>query len=157
MGRTRKRAETAIPLAAVGAFAGLSESALAFIERTAQNRRFATGQMLLRQGDPSDCMHVILSGRVTLERTHPHMLERVTLAELGPGEVVGEMGLLDGEPRSATVVAIAPTETIELDAVLLNDILRQYPQVSSKLLRILSQRLRSTNELAEYYLERTQN
>jgi CRP-like cAMP-binding protein len=71
------------------------------------------------------------------------------LAELGAGDVIGEMGLLDNAPRSATVTALEDTETLELHATVMALVVMQYPQVAAALLRILSRRLRSADELAD--------
>lgn len=68
----------------------------------------------MRQGDVSDCMFVIASGRVRVERRHPVLTAPLTIAELGVGGVVGEIGLRDGEYLSATVTAIEDTETVAL-------------------------------------------
>jgi len=111
-------------------------------------RRFTPGQTLMRQGETSQTMYVILSGAVRVDRSLPD--ERsVNLAELGPGDVVGEMGLLDRAPRSATVTAVEDTETLEIHATLLAVVLIENPAVSAALLRILSRRLRSADELVE--------
>ncbi len=104
--------------------------------------------MLMRQGDPSLSLYVILSGRVRVDRT-TESGTTMTLAELGPDEIVGEMGVLDAEPRTATVTALADTETLELQASALAIALLESPAVSSGLLRILSRRLRSTDELID--------
>jgi CRP-like cAMP-binding protein len=119
------------------------------LERLAERgvlRRFPASAVLMRQGETSRTMHVILAGRVRVERWLAD--ERVVkLAELGPGDVVGEMGLLDGAPRSATVTAIEDTETLEIHATVLAVVLIENPSVSSALLRVLSRRLRSADEL----------
>jgi len=67
-------------------------------------RAFAAGTILFRQGEHGDCAYVLKSGRVAVldERTEPASI----LAVLGPGEIIGEMSLLDGQPRSATVRAV---------------------------------------------------
>lgn len=88
---------------------------LAFADRSSK-KQFAAGAVLIRQGDISDCIHVIISGRVRVERSHPNETDPLLLAELGPGEVVGEIGIATGAPRSATVIAIEDTETVELRA-----------------------------------------
>jgi CRP-like cAMP-binding protein len=111
-------------------------------------RSFPMGSLLMQQGEPADTMYVILSGRVRVERTHPDLIEPVVLADLGPGEVVGEMGLLDGQPRSATVTAVEDTETLEMDAADLSYTVLRYPEASMALLQTISRRLRSIDELA---------
>jgi len=80
----------------------------------------------MRQGEPSDLMYVIVQGQA------------IRVAELGPGETVGEMGLLDRDPRTATVVALEDTSAIELTADTLAGIMLQIPEVARSLLHILS-------------------
>ncbi len=135
-------------LSQVEAFRLLSPEHLARLARLAQRRVFPSGSILMRQGDVSASMHVIVRGRVAVERSHPALSEPLRLAELGPGEVVGEMGVLDDEPRSATVIALEDTETLELSGSALAVTLLQSPEASMALLRMLSRRLRSTDELA---------
>ena len=94
-------------------------------------------------------MHIILQGSVRVERAHPQILRPVVLAELGPGSVVGEMGVLDQEPRSVTVTALTAVETLELDAPTLAQVLVDHPEAATALLRILSRRLRNTDELMQ--------
>jgi CRP-like cAMP-binding protein len=60
------------------------------------------------------------------------------------------MGLLDESPRTATVTALKDTETIELDGAALARAIVEYPEVTTALIRVLSQRLRCTDELVEY-------
>ena len=76
-------------------------------------REFPAGAVLMHEGDPSDCVHYLLSGRVRVERRSGNG-RQVTVAELDAGEVVGEMGVITGQPRNATVVAIEDTRTLEL-------------------------------------------
>src|SRR5437870_13749 len=126
---------------------GIPTAALAVLEERSGKRAFKAGSQLMRQGDVSDFMYVVVKGLIRVERTHPQVLEPVVLTELGPGEVVGEMGLLDGEPRSATVIAVEDTETVELSAGALAQLVLDFPEVSTALLTSLSRRLRSTDEL----------
>jgi len=110
---------------------------------------FPAGAELMRQGEASDCMYMILSGLVAVERAHPDVTSPVLLATFGPGEVVGEMGVLDGKPRSATVTALEETRAMRLDAGTLASTMARFPEVAAALLRIMSQRLRSTNRMVE--------
>ena len=69
---------------------------LAWLIDIGRPRVFRPGGSLMRQGEPADCLYVILRGRVRVECSHPSFSTPVVLAELGEGEVVGEMGVLDG-------------------------------------------------------------
>lgn len=129
-------------------FRALPPAGLARLAERGVSRRFAAGDVLMRQGETSQTLHVIVDGRVRVERALAGD-RSVTLADLGPGDVVGEMGLLDGAPRSATVTAIEDVETLEIHATVLAVVLIEHPAVSGSLLRILSRRLRSTDELVE--------
>ena len=102
-------------------------------------------------------MLVLLSGKVRVERSHPDLKAALPLAELGPHQVVGEMGVLDGAPRSATVVAMEDTEALELSAEVVAQTIVRYPVVSMDLLRMLSSRLRDTDELATHLASRARN
>jgi CRP-like cAMP-binding protein len=135
-------------LAEVEIFRPLPENALEALAMRGQHRRYLAGEVLMRQGDASDVMHVVLTGGVRVEREQSGE-SNVLLAELGPNEVVGEMGVLDHAPRAATVTAIEPTETLELHATALAVVLIQHPEVATILLRTLSRRLRGADELVE--------
>jgi CRP/FNR family transcriptional regulator, cyclic AMP receptor protein len=130
-------------------FEGIPLDGLVRLARSGIKRSFSVGTVLMRQGDVSETMYVILRGKVHVERSHPQLSEAITLAVLGLGEVVGEMGLLDREPRSATVTALEDVEAMELDDLALAQTILQYPEVSASLLRLLSRRLRSADELSD--------
>ena len=106
------------PLAGVALFKELPEPGLQMLAERGRPKHFAAGVVIMRQGDASDALHVITHGRVRVERNQPGDTPLV-LAELGPGDVIGEMGLLDNAPRSATVTALEDTETLELHATVM--------------------------------------
>lgn len=113
-----------------------------------EKQHFVTGTVLMKQGEDAQTMYVILSGRVSVVREHAALATPIVLAQLGAGEIVGEMGLLDSEPRSATVTALEDTIAMEVPASALADCVASYPEVYSSLLKVLTKRLRSTDELA---------
>ncbi len=127
---------------------GVDPSALLFLARLGKYREFRTGQTLMRQGEPSNSVQFILSGRVRAERARRSDAQPFTLAELGAGEAAGEIGVLNDIPRTATVVAIEATKTLELDAVTFEKIARAYPLLHVVLMRLLSLRLRATASTA---------
>ena len=136
------------PLDGVALFKELPEPGLQMLAERGRPRHFAAGDVIMRQGDASDALHVVTRGRVRVEREQPAKTP-LLLAELGPGDVIGEMGLLDGGPRSATVTAVEDTDTLELHATVMAVVVMQFPQISAALLRTLSRRLRSADELAD--------
>ena len=136
------------PLGVAEAFAEIPVDAIARFAAVGRRRLFASGSALMRQGEESDAMFVILSGSVRVVRMHPDLREPFVLATLGPGEVVGEMGALDGARRSATVTAIDDTMVMALDAQTVARMVLENPELYGRLVRVLSKRLRSTDELA---------
>ena len=142
------------PLSDVALFREMPQAFTRHTIGLAKRRVFPAGGTLMRQDEPSDVMHIILVGRVQVERSHPALTEPTVLAQLGPGETVGEMGVLDNEPRTATVVALETTTTLELSATDLIEALLMHPHLAMTLLRSLSARIRSTDELMAEALRR---
>lgn len=93
--------------------------------------------VLFDEGDLGDSLYVIVTGGVKVTRN------KLPLAELGPGECVGEMAALDWEPRSATVTASATTRLVRLDRNDLMDLLADYPELVQALATVLVERLRA--------------
>ena len=78
-----------------------------------RQRRYRAGETIFHEGDPGDAMHVIASGRAKISIESLEGDEAI-LVTLGPGEVFGELVLLDGAPRSAAAIAVEPTVTYTL-------------------------------------------
>ena len=70
-------------------------------------RRFRRDETVFHQGDPGDALHVIASGSVKVVLPSPDAGEPAILATLGPGDFFGELALLDGDPHSASVIALS--------------------------------------------------
>ena len=95
-------------------FAGLDPDDLQFVLRVARRLEFATGAMLVRQGQAADSALIMEGGRVSVVSALPGGGEAV-MAELGPGSVLGEMALLDSGVRCANVVAREPTVCLSME------------------------------------------
>ncbi|MBE9136711.1 cyclic nucleotide-binding domain-containing protein [Nodosilinea sp. LEGE 07088] len=102
--------------------------------------RAEAGTVLCQEGAPGDSMFLIVEGEADILKGPQR------LAALGAGEIFGEMALLTGEERSATVLAKTPMELYELDKADFDAMLTYAPQLSSGLSRILARRLRETNQ-----------
>lgn len=135
-------------LARTPLFATLAPEHIARLARTAQRRRYDAGQIVMVQGEPGDTLAVILSGELHISVASRDGHE-ATLAVLVPGDVCGELALLDGGPRSATVTAIQPTVVLSLRRDDFLAILHQAPPIAVRLLEVLARRLRSTDHLVE--------
>lgn len=130
------------------AFAGMPVDAVTRFAAAGRKRRFRAGTALVQQGAESTSMFVLLSGSVRVTRAHPDLRDPVILATLGPGDVVGEMGVLDRARRSATVTAIEDTVAAEIEAERVGRMVIEHPDLYGDLVRVLSKRLRTTDELA---------
>ena len=107
------------------------------------------GDTLFRQGEPGEHLYIIVSGTVRLSATTGGGLEQ-PIALHGPASCFGEMALLDGAPRSATAVALRPTELLRVGREGLEEVLLRHPAARERFLRegvsLVSTRLRSANE-----------
>ena len=136
-------------LSEVSLFEAIPPEGLAVLARQGNRRAFPASSQLMRSGETGHSLHIILKGSVRLERAHPALVAPMALDELGPGEIVGDLGVLDSELHSDTVTAITQTETIELGAEALAYVVLLFPEASAGLLAMLSRRLRSPNDLAK--------
>ena len=120
---------------------GVDPSATRFLVRVGEVRRFGDGDVLMRQGEDSLSLHFVLSGSIRVELSRRSDERPVTLAELGIGQTVGEMGLLTGADRSATVVAAGPTETLEIGRASFDEAAAGFPMLHRMLTGVLRARL----------------
>lgn len=116
---------------------GLPLEALDALRKQGQVHTFAPGEVLLRQGQHSGQVYLILEGLVAVQVASPGG-ERRTLVHLGPGQTLGELALVDGGPHSADVVAVAPTRTFVLTHEAFWAFCRAHPEHGVQLLRNLA-------------------
>ena len=96
--------------------------------------------MIFQEGDQAQELFVIRSGQVRIQ------LGNRTLSELSTDEVFGEMALIDGEPRSASAVAVTDVEVVPVSEKRFLFMVGQTPYFALKLMRVMAQRLRVTNK-----------
>ncbi len=127
-------------LSRIPLFAGCSDRDLEHLAHAADRIRLPEGTLLTRQGDIGREAFVILTGSAAVDRDG----ERV--AEIGPGDVVGELALLDGGPRSATVTATSDIEALVLTRPAFTAVLDEIPTLAHRLLVTLARRLRTAED-----------
>jgi CRP/FNR family transcriptional regulator, cyclic AMP receptor protein len=127
----------------------LPPAVVARLESRGRQRHFAVGEVLLRQDEPNQYLHAIVSGHVRVERVYPNLLPTMLLAEMGPGEVVGEEGLLYGNLRRTTATAVEETETLEVPSEALADVLAEQLQETAALLQLLCRGARAPDSRAQ--------
>ncbi len=130
-------------LAQVPLFQGLTRRELTVLSANSRQREYAVGASLLRQGETGVGLFIITSGSVRVRQTQPDGSSR-DLGDFGRGAALGEMSLLDDMPRTATVVALEPTKAIVIPVWDFRAALREAPEISIKLLTVLSHRLRAS-------------
>ena len=101
-------------------------------------------QILFREGDDSDAMYVIKSGRLAILKNKGN--SEIVLAELGPGDMLGEMAFFDNKPRSAGAKAIAKTTVIELPFKALHAQFKTFPEWLRAVVKTVNSHLRSANQ-----------
>ena len=128
-------------------FAELPDDALARLAARCVRRTYGRNQFLWYQGDDGAHLVVVSSGLVKVVLSSPQGGE-VVLTTLGPGGISGELAVLDGSPRSASVVAAEPTTVLLLTRATVLDTLNRYPSVLDALLRSLGNLIRRITEQA---------
>ena len=136
----KSRRELADQLADVALFSRCTRRERATVARHMETATLAEGTTLIEGGEEGDALFVILDGAATVRR------KGVDVASVGPGSWFGELALLDGEPRSATVVATAPTKVAVLGVSLFRTLLREFPDMTSAILAGLASDLRRTRD-----------
>jgi CRP/FNR family transcriptional regulator/CRP/FNR family cyclic AMP-dependent transcriptional regulator len=105
-------------------------------------RRFRRDETVFHQGDVGNALHVIASGAVKVVLPSPDAGEPAILAALGPGDFFGELALLDGDPHSASVIALEPTETLVLGRADFERLFETEPGLRRALVASLARHLR---------------
>ena len=130
----------------------LGEAELEALAELTVTRSFDKGQFIIMAEEPGDSLFIIRSGQVKVSLIHEDGKEFI-LSLLGEGEVFGELSLLDDQPRSANVTAMAPTELVMLQRANFRALMTRIPQIAVSLLEELAQRLRRTDDQVEGLLQ----
>jgi CRP-like cAMP-binding protein len=131
----------AAELAAIELFASVDEDLLADLGRAATAHRLAAGQILFVQGDPSDHLVVVRSGRLQVLVSSDRG-DDLVFTVVGPGDVLGELSMIDELPRSATVSALDPSVVLLLPAAAVRAALLRSPGALLTMSRQLAEQVR---------------
>ncbi len=127
-------------------FASLDEWQQARLADLMTVRRFEAGTTILRQGTSAVALYLLLDGQVEVSREPEDGGRAVPLATLHPGDVFGEMAVLDDDTRSSSVRALGPVRCALLSRWELVQELRRHPDLAIELIRVLAQRIRTLDE-----------
>ena len=104
--------------------------------RLQPGEEYAPGTVIFRQGDPGDEMYVVQEGQVEIR------LGDEVVETLGPGEIFGELALIDDQPRSATAVAVTASRLAAVPEARFHFMVQQTPRFALQVMRVMAERLR---------------
>lgn len=153
---TMKSADTATLLRALPLFEDLDDREMEELVAVAVPRSFDKDEVIFQEGQFGEVLYVVRSGRVLIKREHAGG-RTIALAELGGGSLFGELAVLDGEVRSATVECIEPTQAVALTAPDVRRVLLRNPSIAMKVIASLSRMLRQANlRIGDQYFQSTE-
>ena len=137
----KKLSETAV-------FRDMPVDMLDEISQVVEDKELPARSLIFKRGDPGDSFWVILSGKVRVFRSDDQGVE-ITLSELGPGQSFGEVALLTGEARSASVETLEGTQALVLTKEQFEGVLKSHPEVSLTFIKQLSGWLKRDEQALE--------
>lgn len=132
-------------LKAIPLFVNFTNEELLQLSSFLKEKSFERNETICAHEASGDALYIILKGRVKVS-IYNEAGKELILSVLKDGDFVGEMALLDGEPRSANVIALEKTSSLVLDRIDFVSYLKKCPDLAIKILKVLSQRLRQTDE-----------
>jgi CRP/FNR family cyclic AMP-dependent transcriptional regulator len=122
--------------------------ALATLLDGAREERVPVRRTIMRRGEPADCLFLLLAGRLRVSVTSAEGREFAFRLIESPG-IVGEVGVIDGGPRTADVVAASPARLVRIPARACHAAMRAHPDLADAMMRLLCERLRDTSRASE--------
>ena len=125
-------------------FQTLGRDGIDFIVERLKFKPFDADELICHAGDPGDKMYIVINGQVKVVITTQPGGEENVIAYLNSGDYFGEMSLLTGEPRSASVITTEASEMFILNKTDFDVIIERFPSISLSMGKIMSQRLHDT-------------
>lgn len=129
-------------------FSSLNAQTLRVLQDVAVKRVYPKNAILISEGDKSDQLYAILSGKIKVVIMDPEGKE-IVVNLLGPGDCFGEIALIDGETRSATIVTTEPTQVLTISRADFTPILTSNPDLMYNLLKVLARKVRLATNMVE--------
>jgi CRP/FNR family transcriptional regulator, cyclic AMP receptor protein len=146
--KSEARTDGTVKLGSLGVFEGIEESTVSELVRRTQRRGLKKGEVLFNVGDASDSLYVVADGRIRIWTVSAAGSE-VTLNVLMTGAVFGEVGMLDGSPRTAGASAMDPTSLLVISRGAFFHALDRDPKLAHNVIDLLCQRIRWTSARME--------
>jgi CRP-like cAMP-binding protein len=131
--------EKVLFLKSIDLFRALPSEELAQIAEIAEEQEFVAGDPVFAEGEMGDALYLVITGAVRVHKGEKQ------LALLNVRDVVGEMAVLDGEPRSASVSVVEDAALLKIGRDDFRDILSERPEIAMGVMKVLSRRLRETS------------
>lgn len=135
--------EKVLFLKSIDLFRHIPGEDLVRVAQITEEMQLDEGEALLTEGEPGDSLYLIVAGKVRVEKSGK------TITELGQRECVGEMSILDSEPRSATVRALEPVTVLKIEREDFYDLLNEKIEIAQGIIKVLTRRLRKTTGARE--------
>ena len=133
-------------LARTDFFADASPETIETLAAHGYERELVRGDTLFNEGDPPDSLYVVTRGRMAIAIANPLDRRESVVALMEPGDLFGELGMLDDRPRSALARALEPSSVLAVPYGPVLDLLDQQPKLLWNVTRLLAQRLRAMDE-----------
>ncbi len=127
-------------------FADAPPDTLDALAECGETRQLVRGDVLFEEGDAPDALYVVLSGRLAIALANPIDRRESVVALMEPGDLFGELGLLDDRPRSAMARALEPSLVLSVPYGPVVEMFQQQPTMLWNVTRLLAQRLRAMDE-----------
>jgi CRP/FNR family transcriptional regulator, cyclic AMP receptor protein len=131
-------------LARAGLFQGASPREVTVLAQQLRLINFPRGHTVFAEGEPGDCLYIVVSGKVKIGRRFPDGQENL-LTILGPSDMFGELSIFDPGPRTSRATTITEVRAVSMDRETFRAWVADRPELAEQLLRILARRLRRTN------------
>ncbi len=124
-------------------FANIEAARLKLLAFASERVSFPPGEILFHQGDDSDAAYVILKGRADVNLNTGD--QQITVASIGDGSFVGEMGIISDTPRTATIEATEEIEALRITREVFINMIKEFPTMALEVMRELVSRIENTN------------
>ncbi len=125
-------------------FRSLSEKALFELASITIEQLYPPKTVVFKEGDKGDALYIVKSGKINILKRNSAGIDSV-LVSLGKGAVVGDMAIIDEQPRSATIATVQETEFLVMTKDDFKNLLGTVPEISFQILKLTTERLRATN------------
>ena len=136
-------------------FTFVEDDELALIADKLDLKTFPANTLIIKEGDAGNCLYLIKSGKVKVYAQHEDLEQEIVLSYLESGDHFGEMALISGDPRSASVLSVTEVEAWELNREVFDTLIVNNPSITLTLTHLLTQRLKESNiarkATEEYY------